>query len=60
MPEIRIAKTPEIQERLRGFLGRKARKRFSATAFSTYLDCRLRFYFKYVAELKEPRRCRRR
>ena len=28
-------------------------KSFSASALSMYLDCRLRFYFQYVAELKE-------
>ncbi len=28
-------------------------KRFTPTALSTYLDCRLRFYFKYVLELYE-------
>lgn len=28
-------------------------KRFSASAINMYLDCRLRFYLRYVAELKE-------
>jgi hypothetical protein len=27
---------------------------FSATALTTYLGCRLRFYFRYVAGIKEP------
>lgn len=31
-----------------------AEKRFSASALNMYLDCRLRFYLRYVAELKEP------
>ena len=30
-----------------------AKKRFSASALNMYLDCRLRFYLRYVAELKE-------
>jgi hypothetical protein len=30
-----------------------AEKRFSASALNMYLDCRLRFYLRYVAELKE-------
>ncbi len=31
----------------------EAEKRFSASALNMYLDCRLRFYLRYVAELKE-------
>ncbi|MEL7005051.1 MAG: PD-(D/E)XK nuclease family protein, partial [Bacteroidota bacterium] len=27
---------------------------FTPTALSTYLDCRLRFYFKYIQKIKEP------
>jgi hypothetical protein len=31
----------------------EAEKKFSASALNMYLDCRLRFYLRYVAELKE-------
>ncbi|GAB2481625.1 PD-(D/E)XK nuclease family protein [Algoriphagus taiwanensis] len=55
--EIRLAKTPEILDRLALYLkkeeGEPFAKSFSASALSMYLDCRLRFYFRYVAELKE-------
>ncbi|MCM0041247.1 MAG: PD-(D/E)XK nuclease family protein [Algoriphagus sp.] len=33
--------------------GGEAEKKFSASALNMYLDCRLRFYLRYVAELKE-------
>ena len=55
--EIRLEKTPEILDRLALYLkkeeGDPFAKSFSASALSMYLDCRLRFYFRYVAELKE-------
>ena len=31
----------------------EAEKKFSASALNMYLDCRLRFYLRYVAQLKE-------
>lgn len=55
--EIRLEKTPEILDRLALYLkkeeGESFAKSFSASALSMYLDCRLRFYFRYVAELEE-------
>ncbi len=53
--EISITKNEGILERLRSFTSKKNfEKRFTPTALNTYLDCRLRFYFKYVLELYEP------
>ena len=55
--EIRLEKTPEILERLFRYVKKEEAdpfaKSFSASALSMYLDCRLRFYFRYVAGLKE-------
>ncbi len=31
-----------------------AKKMFNASAINTYIDCRLKYYFKYIANLKEP------
>lgn len=53
---IRIEKTPEILQGLRhtyDTTNPKARA-LSPSALNTYLDCRLKFYFRYVARLKAP------
>lgn len=34
--------------------GEQPIRRFTPSALNTYLDCRLRFYFKYVAGIQEP------
>lgn len=55
--EITLEKTPEILQRLASYVKKEVEnpyeKSFSASALSMYLDCRLRFYFRYVASLKE-------
>lgn len=54
--KIAIRKTPEVLQRLGRYLvdnGNDPEKRFSPSAFSTFLDCPLRFYFKYVLDLYE-------
>ena len=51
---ITVQKTDEIMDRLFRFTsGQDFRKRFTPTAINTYLDCRLKFYFRYVMELYE-------
>lgn len=35
--------------------GERLAKGLSPTAINDYIECRLRFYFKYVASIKEPR-----
>ena len=51
---ITIPMNDHIRDRLYRFTSiRGYQKRFTPTALSTYLDCRLRFYFKYVLELYE-------
>uniref|UniRef100_UPI00404887C1 PD-(D/E)XK nuclease family protein n=1 Tax=Algoriphagus sp. TaxID=1872435 RepID=UPI00404887C1 len=54
---ITLTKSPAMLTRLARYFKPKgegeAEKRFSASALNMYLDCRLRFYLRYVAELKE-------
>ena len=54
---ITLAKTPAMLASLARYskpVGQgEAEKKFSASALNMYLDCRLRFYLRYVAELKE-------
>ncbi|MEL6558814.1 MAG: PD-(D/E)XK nuclease family protein [Bacteroidota bacterium] len=47
---IEIAKDERVQRTLSGYLA-GGRSRFSPSALNTYLDCKLRFYFRYVAKL---------
>lgn len=55
--DIRITKTPEIIDRLYqtyDFSHNADALMLSPSALNTYLDCRLKFYFRYVARLKAP------
>ncbi len=47
---ISIDATPYHQELL---FSKYSEKNFSPSAINTYLDCKLKFYFKYIAGLKE-------
>ncbi|MBN8577484.1 MAG: PD-(D/E)XK nuclease family protein [Cytophagales bacterium] len=50
-----IPKTREVQEAIMKLNeGNTYFKGISPSALATYLDCRLRFYFKHVARIKEP------
>ena len=53
---LNIIKTPEIFEKLSKFYvnNEKQYKSFSSASINTYLDCSLKFYFKYIIALKEP------
>ncbi len=52
--EIRIQKSEVVLNKLRKYyVGEEGGTSFSASALNTYLDCRLRFYLRYVAGLKE-------
>lgn len=42
-------KLPVSVEKKEGMIGRK--RKFSPSALNTYLDCRLKFYYKYIARL---------
>ncbi|MGB3466092.1 MAG: PD-(D/E)XK nuclease family protein [Cyclobacteriaceae bacterium] len=50
---IEIKKDERILDILAGYL-ESGRYRFSPSALNTYLDCELRFYFRYVAKLYVP------
>ncbi|MFC2151476.1 PD-(D/E)XK nuclease family protein, partial [Bacteroidota bacterium] len=52
--EIRIEKSEEINKRLsQYFSSNKGTKCLSPSALSTFIRCKLRFYFRYLADLKE-------
>ncbi|MBN2681018.1 MAG: PD-(D/E)XK nuclease family protein [Bacteroidales bacterium] len=52
--EICIEKTPEIYNKISKYLaGSENQKVFSPSGLNTYLDCRLKFYFRYIAGIKE-------
>ena len=51
---INVSRSSGIQEKLLRYTAISGmEKRLTPTAINTYLDCSLRFYFKYVLELKE-------
>ena len=53
---ITIQKDERIFDRLALYcLGQRGSKTLSPTALNDYIECRLRFYFKYVAGMREPR-----
>jgi CRISPR/Cas system-associated exonuclease Cas4 (RecB family) len=50
-----IEKTEMHRERLlKLYSGEQARSMLSPTAINTWLNCRMRFYYRYVSGLKEP------
>lgn len=53
---ISIPKTEKVQERLNRIfnLQYNPKAKFSPSALNCYLDCSLKFYFKYIANLKTP------
>ena len=51
--DITISKSDEIIEKLTS-LSTNKQKPLSPSAINTYLGCQLRFYFKYIADIKEP------
>lgn len=54
--EIEVEKTPDVLNRLYKLYsqGHGATSNISPSALNAYLDCRLRFYFRYVAGLAAP------
>lgn len=51
---IQVPKTPEIIELLMRYTEEANSTYLTPSALNQYLDCRLRFYFRYVANLQEP------
>lgn len=55
--DIHVEKTPEIIKRLRSTYDIEQNSTaitLSPSALNTYLDCRLKFYYRYIARLKAP------
>lgn len=53
--EIAIQKSDDVIGKLKEYLQEEGGRRyFSPSAINTYLDCSLKFYFRYIAGLKEP------
>lgn len=54
---VTVPKTPEIMRRLQETFDRRVNPKalFTPSALNTYLDCRLKFYYYYVAALRAPR-----
>jgi len=53
--QIRIRKSSKIKEILNTYRTRSSHPRYlSPSAINTWLDCSLRFYFRYIAGLEEP------
>lgn len=50
---ITIDKSPEVMEKLRTYIDGSGSRTLSPSALSSYLTCRLKFYFSYVAGIKE-------
>ena len=50
---ITIAKNDEVMAILGQYTDESGRRSLSPSAISTYLDCRLKFYFSYIAGIKE-------
>jgi len=54
---ISIEKTPQVLQVMQRYTTEKLPgTKLSPTALNTYLDCRLRFYFRHVAQVYEPER----
>ena len=49
-----VEKNAQIITRLKELAGITADSKMSPTSLTTYLDCQLRFYFKYIAGIREP------
>ncbi len=50
-----IGKSGDIMERLREIAGTgRSQGYLSANALNSYMDCSMRFYFRYIARLQEP------
>ncbi|WP_129715084.1 PD-(D/E)XK nuclease family protein [Pedobacter sp. SYP-B3415] len=52
----KVEKAGQVRERLDRYLDAYGpfAKKLSATALTTYLNCQMQFFFRYVADVKEP------
>ncbi len=49
-----IEKSEKVRNKLRNYLHNHGKKYLSPSAVNTYIDCPLKFYFRYIARLEEP------
>lgn len=49
-----VQKSSQVMAYLKRYIEGAQIQAFTPSAISTYLDCRLRFYFKYIQRIKEP------
>ncbi len=56
--KIIVYKNEEILNKLKRYFskGQFAEKRMSVSAINTYIDCKLKFYFRYIAEIYEEKK----
>ena len=52
-PAIVVQKSPEVMEILNSYTDGSGSRGLSPSAISSYLTCRLKFYFSYIAGIKE-------
>lgn len=52
--EISVAKSQEIINKLHALFNAESGRALSPSALNAYLDCRLKFYYKYIARIKSP------
>ncbi|MGV8879857.1 MAG: PD-(D/E)XK nuclease family protein [Sphingobacteriaceae bacterium] len=55
--ELVVAKTGNVWRALEAFFSTRGRwddPKISATALTTYLNCQVQFFFRYIAKIKEP------
>ncbi len=50
---ISIQRNRQVHERLDGYLDGSRKNGISPSAINTYLECKLRFYFRHIAHLRE-------
>lgn len=53
MPVVEAPKTPQVMETLMA-LSSGSPKTLSPSALSTYLECEMRFYYRYICKIDEP------
>jgi hypothetical protein len=53
-PSISIVKSKEVMNRLYVYFKPEAPQTVSPSAINTYLNCRLQFFFKYIARIEAP------
>ncbi|HEX5001906.1 MAG TPA: PD-(D/E)XK nuclease family protein [Bacteroidia bacterium] len=51
--QVSVPKNSNVMDRLKGYISNDSTLTLSATALTTYISCSLRFYYNYIAGIKE-------